>query len=84
MTTPRIALFGPYALDLRSGELRKFGTKVKSGRAGLSDTPYVGRTPGGNGHPAEGPAVSGIKYDPFGYGLDPGRYRVWHFGHSTQ
>jgi len=31
MTTPRIALFGPYALDLRSGELRKFGTKVKMG-----------------------------------------------------
>jgi TolB-like protein/DNA-binding winged helix-turn-helix (wHTH) protein len=31
ITTPRIALFGPYALDLRSGELRKFGTKVKMG-----------------------------------------------------
>ena len=31
MTTPRIALFAPYALDLRSGELRKFGTKVKMG-----------------------------------------------------
>ena len=30
-TTRRIALFGPYALDLRSGELRKFGTKVKMG-----------------------------------------------------
>jgi len=30
-TTSRIALFGPYALDLRSGELRKFGTKVKMG-----------------------------------------------------
>src|ERR1700682_382790 len=29
--TSRIALFGPYALDLRSGELRKFGTKVKMG-----------------------------------------------------
>ncbi len=27
----RIALFGPYALDLRSAELRKFGTKVKMG-----------------------------------------------------
>jgi DNA-binding winged helix-turn-helix (wHTH) protein len=24
-------LFGPYALDLRSGELPKFGTKVKMG-----------------------------------------------------
>ena len=31
MTTPRTALFGPYALDLRSGELRRFGTKVKMG-----------------------------------------------------
>src|ERR1022692_2293807 len=30
-TNLRIALFGPYALDLRSGELRKFGTKVKMG-----------------------------------------------------
>src|SRR6266705_4091722 len=31
MTTARTASFGPYALDLRSGELRKFGTKVKMG-----------------------------------------------------
>src|ERR1700674_1205865 len=31
MITPRTALFRPYALDLRSGELRKFGTKVKMG-----------------------------------------------------
>jgi TolB-like protein/DNA-binding winged helix-turn-helix (wHTH) protein len=31
MTTARTALFGPYVLDLRSGELRKFGTKVKMG-----------------------------------------------------
>jgi len=30
-TTRRTALFGPYALDVRSGELRKFGTKVKMG-----------------------------------------------------
>ena len=30
LTTAR-ALFGPYVLDLRSGELRKFGTKVKMG-----------------------------------------------------
>ena len=30
-TATRTALFGPYALDLRSGELRKFGTKVKLG-----------------------------------------------------
>jgi hypothetical protein len=31
MTTPRTASFGPYALDLRSSELRKFGTKVRMG-----------------------------------------------------
>jgi DNA-binding winged helix-turn-helix (wHTH) protein/tetratricopeptide (TPR) repeat protein len=30
-TTKRTAMFGPYALDLRSAELRKFGTKVKMG-----------------------------------------------------
>jgi DNA-binding winged helix-turn-helix (wHTH) protein len=30
-STARSALFGPYSLDLRSGELRKFGTKVKMG-----------------------------------------------------
>lgn len=30
-TTTRTALFGPYTLDLRSGELRKFGTRVKIG-----------------------------------------------------
>lgn len=29
--TTRNAQFGPYSLDLRSGELRKFGTKVKMG-----------------------------------------------------
>jgi DNA-binding winged helix-turn-helix (wHTH) protein len=29
--TKRTAMFGPYALDLRSAELRKFGTKVKMG-----------------------------------------------------
>jgi TolB-like protein/DNA-binding winged helix-turn-helix (wHTH) protein len=29
--TTRIALFGPYAVDLRSGELRKFGIRVKMG-----------------------------------------------------
>src|ERR1700688_824508 len=32
ITTSRIASFGPYALDLRSGELRKSGTKVKMGK----------------------------------------------------
>ena len=30
-TSARNALFGPYAVDLRSGELRKFGTRVKMG-----------------------------------------------------
>jgi DNA-binding winged helix-turn-helix (wHTH) protein/tetratricopeptide (TPR) repeat protein len=30
-TTKRTAMFGPYALDLCSAELRKFGTKVKMG-----------------------------------------------------
>lgn len=30
-STTRSALFGPYSLDLRSGELRKLGTKVKMG-----------------------------------------------------
>ncbi len=30
-TTARTASFGPYALDLRSGELRKFGVRVKMG-----------------------------------------------------
>lgn len=27
----RVALFGPYSLDLHSGELRKFGAKIKMG-----------------------------------------------------
>jgi len=33
MKTPsaRTALFGPYSLDLRSGELQKFGSKIKMG-----------------------------------------------------
>ena len=30
-TTARTVSFGPYALDLRSGELRKFGVRVKMG-----------------------------------------------------
>ena len=30
-SSARSVLFGPYSLDLRSGELRKFGTKVKMG-----------------------------------------------------
>jgi hypothetical protein len=28
--------------------------------------------------------VSGIRYDPLRYGLELGKYRVRHFGHSTQ
>ena len=31
VTPARTASFGPYTLDLRSGELRKYGTKVKMG-----------------------------------------------------
>jgi TolB-like protein/DNA-binding winged helix-turn-helix (wHTH) protein len=31
MTTSHSALFGPYALDLHSGELRKFGIRMKMG-----------------------------------------------------
>ena len=31
MTTAHHALFGPYSVDLRSGELRKFGIRVKMG-----------------------------------------------------
>ena len=30
-SSARVALFGPYSLDLRSGELRKFGSKIKMG-----------------------------------------------------
>jgi TolB-like protein/DNA-binding winged helix-turn-helix (wHTH) protein len=30
-TTSRTASFGPYLLDLRSGELRKYGTRIKMG-----------------------------------------------------
>src|ERR1035438_3099375 len=35
-------------------------------------------------HSSANPSASGIKYDPLRYGLKPGRYRVKHFGHSTQ
>jgi hypothetical protein len=35
-------------------------------------------------HPSAKPSASGIKYDPLRYGLKPGKYRVKHFGHSTQ
>src|SRR3981189_1804065 len=46
MTTPRTALFGPYALDLRSGELRKFGTKVKMGEQAFQILRLRLQTPG--------------------------------------
>ena len=35
-------------------------------------------------HCVHDPAASGSRYDPFGYGLNPTRYRVKQFGHSTQ
>src|SRR5260370_8390547 len=35
-------------------------------------------------HSSANPSASGIKYDPLRYGLEPGKYRVKHFGHSTQ
>src|SRR5580700_3049363 len=35
-------------------------------------------------HSSANPPASGIKYDPLRYGLKPGKYRVKHFGHSTQ
>ena len=35
-------------------------------------------------HSSANPSASGIKYDPFRYGLKPGKYRVKHLGHSTQ
>ncbi len=35
-------------------------------------------------HPFANPSASGIKYDPLRYGLKPRKYRVKHFGHSTQ
>jgi TolB-like protein/DNA-binding winged helix-turn-helix (wHTH) protein/Flp pilus assembly protein TadD len=34
-TTPRTAVFGPYSVDLRSGELRKHGTRLKLGEQPL-------------------------------------------------
>jgi hypothetical protein len=35
-------------------------------------------------HSVANPSATGIKYDPLRYGLKPGKYRVKHFGHSTQ
>ena len=46
MTTPRIALFGPYALDLGSGELRKFGTRVKMGEQAFQILRLLLESPG--------------------------------------
>jgi TolB-like protein/DNA-binding winged helix-turn-helix (wHTH) protein/Flp pilus assembly protein TadD len=46
MTVARTALFGPYALDLRSGELRKFGTKVKMGEQAFQILRVLLETPG--------------------------------------
>jgi eukaryotic-like serine/threonine-protein kinase len=46
MTTQRTALFGPYVLDLRSGELRKFGTKVKMGEQAFQILHMLLETPG--------------------------------------
>jgi TolB-like protein/DNA-binding winged helix-turn-helix (wHTH) protein len=42
----RTALFGPYALDLRSGELRKFGRKVKMGEQAFQILRVLLETPG--------------------------------------
>jgi TolB-like protein/DNA-binding winged helix-turn-helix (wHTH) protein len=46
MTIARTAVFGPYALDLRSGELRKFGTKVKMGEQAFQILRVLLETPG--------------------------------------
>jgi TolB-like protein/DNA-binding winged helix-turn-helix (wHTH) protein len=46
MTAARTALFGPFALDLRSGELRKFGTKVKMGEQAFQILRVLLETPG--------------------------------------
>jgi Tol biopolymer transport system component/DNA-binding winged helix-turn-helix (wHTH) protein len=45
-TTPRTALFGPYTVDLRSGELRKHGTKVKMGEQPFQILLILLRNPG--------------------------------------
>jgi TolB-like protein/DNA-binding winged helix-turn-helix (wHTH) protein len=45
-TVARTAQFGPYALDLRSGELRKFGTKVKMGEQAFQILRVLLETPG--------------------------------------
>jgi TolB-like protein/DNA-binding winged helix-turn-helix (wHTH) protein len=45
-TTRRTALFGPHTLDLRSGELRKFGTRVKMGEQTFQILRALLETPG--------------------------------------
>ena len=45
-TTQRTASFGPYALDQRSGELRKFGTRVKMGEQAFQILLLLLETPG--------------------------------------
>ena len=45
-TTTRTASFGAYTLDLRSGELRKFGTKVKLGEQTFQILRVLLETPG--------------------------------------
>ncbi len=45
-TTWRAASFGPYTLDLRSGELRKFGTRVNTGEQALQILLMLLESPG--------------------------------------
>jgi DNA-binding winged helix-turn-helix (wHTH) protein/Tol biopolymer transport system component len=45
-TTARTASFGPYTLDLRSGELRKFGVRVKMGEQPFQILLMLLETPG--------------------------------------
>src|SRR5882672_457030 len=46
MNSPRTVTFGPYVLDLRSAELRKFGTKVKMGEQAFQILRMLLETPG--------------------------------------
>src|SRR5882757_8934789 len=45
-TTSRTVSFGPYTLDLRSGEMRKFGTKIKMGEQSFRILCMLLETPG--------------------------------------
>jgi hypothetical protein len=49
-TTTRTALFGPFELNVRSGELRKFGTRMKMGEQAFQILCMLLENPGGNGH----------------------------------